>query len=96
MEDRKGGIVMGIEDMKLAGTKNISFSLGLHPNLMDIFDPLQSYIQKLDQVQLGKLIRVGLQYQNKLLNNDMSRIKIVQEAIGEVDKVIEGIGGPKR
>ena len=83
---------MGIEDIKLAGLQNVRFSHIPLAKLMEIADPIPDLYQRLDIAQLAKVMKLGLQYQNKLIGIEMSRLKLEQEAIAELDKLVGTFG----
>ncbi len=83
---------MGIEDIKLPGLQYVRFSHSPIAKLMEIADPIPDLYQRLDLAQLSRVTRLGLQYQNKLIGLEMNRLKLEQEAITEMEKLVESFG----
>ncbi len=91
MASRKG-VLTSLDSMKLAGLQNVRILSRMIPNLMEVADPVPELYQKLDLKQLTKLMKVGLKYQNRMINIEMERLKTQQESIGEMERIIEEIG----
>jgi len=81
---------MGADDMKLAGLQNVRVISGLIPKLMEIADPVQGYWHRIEVEQLAQVVKVSLKYQSKMIAVEMDRLKVQQEAIGEMEKLVGG------
>jgi hypothetical protein len=78
------------EKMVLPGMEKVNIIGGRFPKLMEIADPYQWLYERLTREELIKIIQVGLKYQNKLIELEMGALKAQTEALGEVQKVIQG------
>jgi hypothetical protein len=86
---------MSADDMNLPRMGNVRVVSGVSrvPSpFMDIFDPVQACIGKLDLKQLTQVLAVALKSQEKMVEIDMERLKIERETIGEFQKLIQGFG----
>lgn len=78
-------------NVKLPGMERVNVVGGRYTTLMEVADPIPFwYVERLQIEDLSKLISVGLKYQGKLIDVEMERLKIQSEAIGEMQKVIQG------
>ena len=78
---------MNEEKMKLPDMGRVNIIGGLNPKLMEIGDPPQ-FLEKLTKAELLKLVNVSIQFQNKLIEVEMDRLKVQANALNEVQKVI--------
>jgi len=83
---------MSADDMKLPRMENVSVVSPFHPRLMEIADPVPEIYRKLDLKQLIQVAAVGLRFQEKMIAVDMERLQAEKEALGEMQKLIQGFG----
>lgn len=83
------------EKMKLPSRERVSIVGGLYPHLMEIADPnpdpwLHRLFEELTKEELIKVIEVGIKYQNKLVEVEIGGLKAKAEALGELQKALQG------
>jgi hypothetical protein len=83
---------MSADEMNLPRMENVRVVSAFHPRLMEIADPVPELYRKLDLKQLIQVLAVGLKFQEKMIEVDMGRLKAEKEALGELQKLIQGFG----
>jgi hypothetical protein len=79
---------MSAESMSLPGNENVNIIGGLRSKLMEIADPAPDLYRHLSKADLVRLTEVGIKFQIKLVANEIARLQIQTEALGEMQKTI--------
>lgn len=81
------------EKMKLPEMEGVQIVGGLHPKIMEIFDPAPDLWKRLTREELLKIVQVSFKYQNRLIELEIERLKSQSQALGELQKVIKEFRG---
>jgi hypothetical protein len=84
--------LMSEDKMKLAGLEKVNILGGLRPRLMEIADPpAELFYDRLTREELVKVAQIGIRYQQKLVDVEMSRLKAQSEALAEMERAMGGM-----
>jgi hypothetical protein len=84
---------MNGDNIQLPRMRHVSVFSGAFQKILDIVDPMQEIYHRIKLEQLIEVMKVDLKYQNKMITVEMERLKVQQEAIGEMEKLMGRLAG---